>query len=118
MVRLGVRLSCGRNCASSQRRDSIVEELRQKLSEANGELVTTGEVFEYISARKVPFEMVRDIIVEMTSEGGKFYKMQGASRNVKGKIANLTDAFQIMMANIGEKDGGLRRCCRRHKGAD
>lgn len=88
----------------------IVEELRQKLSEANGELVTTGEVFEYISARKVPFEMVRDIIVEMTSEGGKFYKMQEVqAETLKGKIANLTDAFQIMMANIGESDGGLMK---------
>ena len=88
----------------------IVEELRQKLSEANGELVTTGEVFEYISARKVPFEMVRDIMVEMTSEGGKFYKMQEVqSETLKGKIANLADAFEIMMANIGENDGGLMK---------
>lgn len=88
----------------------IVEELRQKLSEANGELVTTGEVFEYISARKVPFEMVRDIMVEMTSEGGKFYKMQEVqAETLKGKIANLTDAFQIMMANIGNSDGGLMK---------
>ncbi len=88
----------------------IVEELRQKLSEANGELVTTGEVFEYISARKVPFEMVRDIMVEMTSEGGKFYKMQEVqAETLKGKISNLTDAFQIMMANIGESDGGLMK---------
>lgn len=88
----------------------IVEELRQKLSEANGELVTTGEVFDYISARKVPFEMVRDILTEMTSEGGKFYKMQEVqAETLKGKIANLTDAFQIMMANIGEKDGGLMK---------
>ena len=88
----------------------IVEELRQKLSEANGELVTTGEVFEYISARKVPFEMVRDILTEMTSEGGKFYKMQEVqAETLKGKISNLTDAFEIMMANIGESDGGLMK---------
>lgn len=82
----------------------IVEELRKKLSEANGELVTTGEVFEYISARKVPFEMVRDIIVEMTSEGGKFYKMQEKqAETLAGKIANLKDKFQIMNAEIGTK---------------
>lgn len=88
----------------------IVEELRKKLSEANGELVTTGEVFEYISARKVPFEMVRDILVEMTSEGGKFYKMQEVqAETLKGKIANLTDAFQIMLSNIGNSDGGLMK---------
>ena len=54
--------------------------------------------------------MVRDIIVEMTSEGGKFYKMQEVqAETLKGKIANLTDAFQIMLANIGEKDGGLMK---------
>ncbi len=52
---------------------NIIEELRKKLSEANNELLTTGDVFDYISARKVPFEMVRDILMEMTSAGGKFY---------------------------------------------
>lgn len=88
----------------------LVEELRKKLSEANGELVTTGEVFEYISARKVPFAMVRDIISEMTSEGGKFYMMQEKqAETLKGKIANLADAYQIMMANIGESEGGLMK---------
>lgn len=88
----------------------LVEELRKKLSEANGELVTTGEVFEYISARKVPFAMVRDIISEMTSEGGKFYMMQEKQADtLKGKIANLADAYEIMMANIGESDGGLMK---------
>ena len=88
----------------------LVEELRKKLSEANGELVTTGEVFEYISARKVPFAMVRDIISEMTSEGGKFYMMQEKqAETLKGKIANLADAYEIMMANIGESDGGLMK---------
>jgi len=88
----------------------IVEELRKKLSEANGELVTTGEVFEYISARKVPFEMVKDILTEMTSEGGKFYNMQAIqAETLKGKISNLTDAFQIMLSNIGNSDGGLMK---------
>lgn len=88
----------------------LVEELRKKLSEANGELVTTGEVFEYISARKVPFAMVRDIISGMTSEGGKFYMMQEKqAETLKGKIANLADAYEIMMANIGESDGGIMK---------
>ena len=49
-------------------------------------------------------------MVEMTSEGGKFYKMQEVqAETLKGKISNLTDAFQIMMANIGENDGGLMK---------
>jgi len=88
----------------------IVEELRKKLSEANGELITTGDVFEYISARKVPFEMVRDILFEMSEEGGKFYKMQEIqAETLKGKIANLTDAYQIMLSNIGESDGGIMK---------
>lgn len=88
----------------------IVEELRKKLSEANGELITTGDVFEYISARKVPFEMVRDILFEMSEEGGKFYNMQEIqAETLKGKIANLTDAYQIMLANIGESDGGIMK---------
>ena len=56
-------------------------------------------------------------MVEMTSEGGKFYKMQEVqAETLKGKIANLTDAFQIMMANMG--DGGLMKGCRCHEGAD
>jgi DNA polymerase III delta prime subunit len=87
---------------------NIIEELRKKLSEANNELLTTGDVFDYISARKVSFEMVRDILIEMTSEGGKFYKMQEKqAETLKGKISNLADAYQQMMANIGESNDNL-----------
>ena len=52
--------------------------------------------------------MVKDIIVELTSEGGKFYKMQEKQADtLKGKIANLKDAADIAMASLGEKDGGI-----------
>ena len=54
----------------------LVDELAKKFTELNGQVVTTGEVFDLISTRQVPFEMVRDILFEMTEAGGMFYNMQ------------------------------------------
>lgn len=86
----------------------LVDELAKKFTELNGKVVSTGEVFDLISQRKVSFEMVRDIFAEMTDEGGKFYKMQEKqAETLAGKVANLTDAFQIMLSGIGEKGSAV-----------
>ena len=82
----------------------LVQMLADKFTLLKGEVVTTGEVFDLISTRQVPFEMIKDIFTEMTSEGGKFYKMQEKqAETLAGKIANLKDKFQIMNAEIGTK---------------
>ena len=48
----------------------ILDELAKQFSELEGRAVSTGEVFDKISARLVPFEMVAKVFKDMTSEGG------------------------------------------------
>jgi methyl-accepting chemotaxis protein len=59
-----------------------------------------------IASRQVPFEMVRDILKEMTSEGGKFYNMQEIQSNtLKGKLSKLKDQWEMSLNEIGQKNG-------------
>lgn len=82
----------------------LVQMLADKFTLLKGEVVSASEVFDLISTRQVPFEMIKDIFTEMTSEGGKFYKMQEKqAETLAGKISNLKDKFQIMNAEIGTK---------------
>lgn len=86
----------------------ILEELRKQFVELGEEGITVGDVFDKISKRMVPFEMVEKVFKNMTEEGGKFYKMQEVQAGtLQGKISNLTDAYQIMFAEIGDKKSGL-----------
>lgn len=86
----------------------ILEELRKQFVELGEEGITVGEVFDKISARMVPFEMVEKVFKNMTTEGGKFYRMQEVqAETLKGKIMNLKDAYQIMFAEIGDKNKGV-----------
>ena len=81
----------------------ILDELAKQFSELNGRIVTTAEVFDLISKRMVPFEMVAKVFKQMTSEGGKFYKMQEVqAETLKGKISNLKDAYEMMLNEIGK----------------
>ena len=83
----------------------ILEELRQKFEELGEEGVTVGDVFDKISARMVPFEMVKEVFEDMTSAGGMFYQMQEVqAQTLAGKISNLRDAYEVMFAEIGGKN--------------
>lgn len=88
----------------------LVDELAKKFSLLEGRVVSAGEVFDKISNRLVPFAMVKDVFTDLTSEGGKFFEMQERqSESLKGKIANLKDAYDIMLYSIGTaKDGILK----------
>lgn len=80
----------------------ILKELADQFSQMEGRAVSAGEVFDRISARLVPFEMVAKVFKDMTSEGGKFYEMQEIqAETLRGKVMNLKDAFEIMMNEIG-----------------
>ena len=82
----------------------ILEELRKKFEELGEEGVTVGDVFDKISARMVPFEMVKEVFEDMTSAGGMFYQMQETqAQTLAGKISNLKDAYEVMFAEIGGK---------------
>ena len=80
----------------------ILDELAKQFSELEGRAVSTGEVFDKISDRLVPFEMVAKVFKDMTSEGGKFYNMQEVqAETLRGKISNLKDAYEVMLNEIG-----------------
>lgn len=81
----------------------ILNELAKQFEELEGRAVSAGEVFDKISARLVPFEMVAKVFRDMTSEGGKFYNMQEIqAETLKGKYENLKDAIEQTINAIGE----------------
>lgn len=80
----------------------LVDQLAKKFSELEGRVVSAGEVFDKISNRQVSFGMIKDIITDLTSEGGKFFEMQELqSATLAGKISNLRDNYDIMLDSIG-----------------
>lgn len=86
----------------------ILDELAKQFETLEGHAVSAGEVFNRISARQVPFEMVGKAFKDMTSEGGKFYEMQEVlSETLAGKISNLRDSYEIMMSSIGNANSGV-----------
>lgn len=81
----------------------LVDELAKKFSELEGRVVSAGEVFEKISKREVSFGMVKDVLWELTNEGGKFYNMQEVlTESLSGKLAKLKDSWEIMLSTIAE----------------
>ena len=83
----------------------ILEELRKQFVELGEETITVGDVFDKISKRLVPFEMVEKVFKNMTTEGGKFYQMQEIqAETLKGKIMILKDAYDKMFNAIGTKN--------------
>lgn len=81
----------------------VLQELAKQFSDVEGKMISAGEVFDRISARQVPFEMVEKMFNDLTSEGGKFYQMQETlAETVKGKVSNLQDAWEIMLSKVGE----------------
>lgn len=80
----------------------MVDELAKRFTALNGKLVTTAEVFELISRRQVSFEMVSQVLQDMTSEGGKFYKMQeNITDTLYGQVEKLKDTWTIALSEIG-----------------
>ena len=86
----------------------ILTELAKQFQEIEGRMVSAGEVFDKISSREVPFEMVEKVFKDMTSEGGKFYQMQEVqAETLKAKVKNLGDQYDIMLYQIGQAQDGL-----------
>ena len=81
----------------------MVQALANEFTNLNGRAVSTAEVFELISKRAVPFEMVKKVLWDMTNEGGRFYDMQYTLANtLAGKWSNLRDAWEIMLSDISK----------------
>ena len=82
--------------------------LAKQFEQLEGNAVSVGEVFDRISSRMVSFEMVNQVFKDLTSEGGKFYKMQETqAETLRGKISNLTDAYEVMLNEMGSKKSGF-----------
>lgn len=81
----------------------LVELLAEKFTDLKGEIVSTGDVFELISKRAVPFSMISDIFVDMTEKGGMFYNMQiEQAKTLQGRWEKLKDAYDIALQSIGD----------------
>lgn len=86
----------------------VIQLLADKFSLLEERVVSTNEVFDKISARMVPFEMIKEIFTDLTSEGGAFFNMQEKQADtLYGKVSNLKDAYQIMLNDIGSANNEL-----------
>lgn len=81
----------------------MVDKLAERFSKLEGRIVSAGEVLDMISKKKVTFEDVKDVLWELTDDGGMFNNMQEVlSESVKSKWKNLADAIDIMLGDIAE----------------
>lgn len=79
----------------------LVKELAEKYH-------TTAEgINEMVSAGKIGFPDVEEVLNKMTNAGGQFYQlMEKQSSSLTGQIANLQDAWDSALNSLGEKSEG------------
>lgn len=81
----------------------IYEMVRRKLEELEGQAVTTAQVMERMKKREIGFDIVKDVLWDMTDEGGKFYNMQEAlAGSVKTSWKLVRDNIELMFGEIAE----------------
>ena len=81
----------------------LVELLAEKFTDLKGEMVSTGDVFELISKRAVPFSKIAEIFEDLTSKGGMFYDMQKKqAETLKGRWEKLKDAYDVALQSVGD----------------
>lgn len=92
----------------SQNGVPVLEELSRILTEVEGKTVSLGDVFDKMMKREIPFEMVEQAFKNMTSEGGKFYRMQEVlARTLSGQINILKGRWENLLAAIGQANSGV-----------
>lgn len=75
----------------------LVKELAEKYHK------TTDEINAMVSAGKVGFKDVEEVLNKMTNAGGQFYNlMEKQSTALPGQIANLEDAWDTVLNDWGE----------------
>lgn len=80
----------------------LVKELAEKYG------VTADKINEMVSAGKIGFPEVEEVINKMTNAGGQFYNlMEKQSASLTGQIANLEDAWDSALNSLGEKGEGV-----------
>ena len=80
----------------------MVAELAEKFGK------TDAEITAMVSAGKIGFKDVKEVLFNLTNEGGMFYNlMEKQSASVTGQIANLGDAWDQMLNQMGQSNEGL-----------
>lgn len=92
----------------SQNGVPILDELAKMFTEIEGKAISLGEVFDKMTRREIPFEMVEEAFRRMTSEGGQFYQMQEVlSKTLAGQINILKGRWENLMYAVGESQDGM-----------
>lgn len=79
----------------------LVQELAEKYH------TTANGIDEMVSAGKIGFPDVEEVLNKMTNAGGQFYQlMEKQSSSLTGQIANLQDAWDSALNSLGEKSEG------------
>lgn len=85
----------------------IYDALSKKLTELEGKFVSVKDVMGRIKKREIGFDMVKDILWNMTDEGGKFYNMQEKlAGSVKTSWKLVRDNIELMFGEIAESEVG------------
>lgn len=80
--------------------------LIQELSNELGK--TQDEINDMVSAGKIGFPEVEKVINRLTNEGGMFFNlMEKQSASITGQIANMQDAWDMMLNDLGSKSEGI-----------
>jgi len=60
-------------------------------------------IAKLVSDGKIGFEHVRQVILNLTNQGGMFYDLIGKqSESLTGKVSNMHDAWDRLLIKIGE----------------
>lgn len=82
----------------------MIDMLSERFTKLNGEMVSAAQIMEMISNKEISFEDVKSVLWELTGSDGKFYNMQEEmSETVKSKWKNVSDAIDIMFADIADE---------------
>lgn len=69
---------------------------------------TTAEITDMVSAGKIGFTDVQQVLFNLTNEGGLFYNMmETQSTSLSGRVERLKDAWEQMLNKIGEQNEGI-----------
>lgn len=80
----------------------LVKELAEKYH------TTADAINEMVSAGKIGFAYVEEVLNKMTNSGGQFYNlMEKQSASLTGQIANLQDAWDTVLNDWGKSNEGL-----------
>lgn len=69
---------------------------------------STAEISKMVSAGKIGFKDVKDVLFSLTNEGGMFFNlMEKQSKSLSGQMSNLSDSWDQMLNKIGESNEGI-----------